>query len=230
MTEKQGIFTLLGGKVKMHHSKYNPTSDAVWLAALPDVEPKNILDVGVGSGGVALCLHHHFPNSAITGVDVSDEMLTICAKNAELNNCKIELINQDILNWSTAKTFDLVVSNPPYFKGTPSLENPIAHHNADLTHWVRRCIARVRPQGYFCTIIDASRTSEVIGVISKHCGDVTIIPLFGKKHTAERVLIKCRNCSKGKSIINIGFPMNYEPILRDGLTIQNILSNINEQC
>jgi len=226
MHETQEIFTLMGGKVKMYRSEYNPTSDAVWLAAMPDKAPTTILDVGIGTGAVALCLHHHFPNATITGIDISENMLTTCAQNAELNACQLELIQQDIIRWSTPRTFDLVVSNPPYFTGTPKKTNPNAHHNIDLSHWIRRCIARVRPQGYFCTIVDAACTGNVLGTMAKNCGDITIIPLFGAKKTAERVLIRGRLCSGGPSVIHIGYPMNYEPILRDGLTIRNILSNI----
>ena len=226
MTEKQEIFTLLDGRVKMLRSEYNTTSDAVWLAALPEVAPKKVLDVGIGTGGVALCLHHHFPDAKIMGIDIASDMLDICAKNAALNQCDIELDNQDILSWSTPRTFDLVVSNPPYFLGTPSKKHPDAHHNTDLTQWVRRCVARVRPMGYFCTIVDAARLGDVLYVIGKNCGSITIIPLFGSKQIAERVLIRGRVCDHGGSVIHIGHPMNYEPILRDGLTIQKILSNI----
>lgn len=230
MKEKQENFTLMGGKVKMKRSEYNPTSDAVWLAALPDVAPEKVLDVGIGTGGVSLCLQHHFPKAHITGIDISQDMLNICADNAKLNNYEFELINQDILTWSTPRTFDLVISNPPYFFGTPSTKHPNAHHNTDLTQWMRRCIARVRPMGYFCTIVDAARLSDVLWIMAKNCGSINIIPLFGSKKVAERVLLRGRLGNHGGSVIHIGYPMNYEPILRDGLTIQKILSNIYEQC
>ena len=226
MKEKQDIFTLLGGKIKMYRSQYNPTSDAVWLAALPDTAPKTILDVGIGSGGVALCLQHHFPKANITGLDISQTMLDICKKNAELNNFEFDLINQDILKWSTPKTFDLVVSNPPYFTGTPTKANPQAHHNANLGQWIRRCIARVKPRGYFCTIVDAGCMDTVIAEMSKNMGNITIIPLFGSKKIAERVLIRGRLGTKGVCTLHVGFPMNYEPILRKGLTIAKNLSII----
>ena len=45
MTEKQDIFTIMGGRVKMRRGIYNPTSDAVWLAAFVDDTPKTVLDV-----------------------------------------------------------------------------------------------------------------------------------------------------------------------------------------
>ena len=226
MTEKQEIFTLLNGAIKLYRSKYNPTSDAVWLAALPKHAPKTVLDVGIGTGGVSLCLQHHFPCAHITGLDNSSEMLDVCANNAELNNFEFELINRDLFRWSTPKTYDLVVSNPPYFIGTPAKNHPNAHHNTDLTKWIKNCIARVRPRGYFCTIIDTGRTAEVISTIAGKFGDITIIPLFGSKKSAERVLVSARLGSHGATVIYNGFSMNDTAILRDGLTISNILSNI----
>ncbi len=229
--ETQEIFTLLDGAVKMYRSAYNPTSDAVWLAAMPTIKPATILDVGVGSGGVSMCLHRHFPNAQITGIDISDEMLGVCGRNAQLNRFQMELFNQDITVWSTPRTFDLVVTNPPYFKGTESKNKPKnAHHNVDLCTWIRRSIARVRPSGQFCTIVDAGRMGDVLSVMSKSFGAITLIPLFGSKAIAERVLISGRACSAGPSVIHVGFPMNHAPILRDGLTIRNILSKIQPQC
>ena len=57
MSEKQDIFTMLGGQVRFWRGTYNPTSDAAWLAAFAaDVPAKTVLDVGVGTGGAILCL------------------------------------------------------------------------------------------------------------------------------------------------------------------------------
>ena len=218
MSEKQEIFSLLGGAVKMHRGFYNPTSDAVWLAAFAPKKVKTALDVGIGSGGVSLCLAAHNPKINIVGIDVSDDMLGLCSENIKLNKANIKLINADILNWKTSDTFDLVVSNPPYFKGTPAHHN--AHHNIDLPKWIKKCVARVKPRGYIAVIIDASVLSEVISVINEHCGDITILPLFGSKNIAERVLVRARMGVKGGTVIYSGRSMNDETILRDGLTIK----------
>ena len=56
MSTKQAIFTLMGGRIKMHRSFYNPTSDAVWLAAFAPKGIKNVLDVGIGTGGVGVAV------------------------------------------------------------------------------------------------------------------------------------------------------------------------------
>ncbi len=225
MNTKQEIFTLMSGRAKFWRSIYNPTSDAVWLAAFAPRNIKTVLDVGIGTGGVSLCLYANRPDIKITGLDISNDMLDICKHNAELNNIDIELINADITTWRENRTFDLVITNPPYFYGTPAKHN--AHHNADLKTWISRCIARVRPMGTFCIITDASTTATVISEMTKKLGDITILPLFGARNTAERVLISGRLGSHGITTIHRGLPMNYEPILRDGLTIADILSTLS---
>ena len=226
MPEKQANFTLLGGRVIMKRSIYNPTSDAVWLAAYVPIKAKQILDVGIGTGGVSLCILHRNPNAQITGIDISSEMLDACKINMELNNKQINLVNADILHWATPETFDLVVTNPPYFMGTPG--NTKAHHATDITRWIKRSIARVRPQGYFCMISDALITDIAISVLSdRHFGDIQIFPLFSKKHTAERVLIRAKQGVKTGTSLYCGTNMNNESILRSDLTIDEWLATLN---
>ena len=224
MTEKQAIFTLMGGRVHMRRGRYNPTSDAVWLAAFAPHGIKTVLDVGVGTGAVSLCIAANCSGIQLTGLDISPEMLAECEQNAKLNNTPIELINTDITTWHSARTFDLVITNPPYFRGTPARHN--AHHNADITKWVRRCIARVRPRGYFCTIVDATRIADVLAVMQSHCGDIQILPLFGAHHWAERILVRGRVGTRGGTTVWSGLAMNNDMILRDGLTIDTVLTRL----
>jgi len=226
MAQRQEIFTLMGGRVRLRRGRYNPTSDAVWLAALAaDTSAKTVLDVGIGTGGAALCLAAHMPGAAVTGLDTSPEMLAECADNAALNDRRLELINADIATWRTARTFDLVITNPPYFQGTPARHN--AHHNADLTVWTRRCLARVRPRGTFVTIVDAAAVATVIAAMHEKCGDIEIFPLFGAKKTAERTLLRGRVGTRGPSVLHSGLSMNTDVVLRDGLTIGTALSKLS---
>ena len=220
---------MLGGRVRLYRGTYNPTSDAAWLAAFAaDIPAKTVLDIGVGTGGAILCLLANNNIKSATGIDVSDKMLAECAKNAKLNNRNIELINADIMNWRTPRTFDLVITNPPYFRGTPASHN--AHHNANIVKWTKKSVARVRPHGTFCTIVDAAVASEVISAISGTCGDIAVSPLFSTKHTAERVIIRARVGSHGPTVVYDGLSMNCDLVLRDGLTISNTLATLDAQC
>lgn len=228
MSEKQANFTLLNGRVIMKRGIYNPTSDAVWLAAYAPNNAKNILDVGIGTGGVSLCLMTHNPSAKYTGIDISQDMLDACTENLTLNSKTAKLINADILNWSTKETFDLVITNPPYFKGTPA--NHKAHHGVDIAKWVKHSIARVKPSGYFCIISDAKTTDVILAILnSKHFGDIQIFPLFSNKTSAERVLIRARQGVKTGTTLYNGTNMNNESILRSGLTIDMLLARIGAQ-
>ncbi len=226
MAEKQAIFTLMGGRVKIARGIYNPTCDAVWLAACAaDIRAHSVLDVGVGTGGAILCLMANNPNiTNAVGIDISTDMLTECAHNAELNGKSIELIHGDILSWRTSRTFDLVITNPPYFNGTPARHN--AHHNADIKQWIKRATARVKPRGTICTIIDAAVLADVVSILNTCCGDITIIPLFSNKQSAERVLVRARVGTHGGAAVYRGLDMNCDYVLRDGLTISATLSKL----
>ena len=226
MSEKQENFTLLNGRVTMARGFYNPTSDAVWLAAYAPSTSKTVLDVGIGTGGVSLCMLARFPELQITGIDISDQMLNECRQNMLLNKRNINLLRQDILTWSTTDRFDLVITNPPYFKGTPAIHN--AHHNADISNWIKNCCARVSSNGHICTIVDVLCLDNVITAIkSKNFGDIQIFPLFGAKNTAERVLIRAKQNSHTGTTLYCGTHMNNDNILRDGLTIDALLSTLN---
>ena len=228
MIQKQAIFTLMGGRVKFARGIYNPTCDAVWLAAMAaDVRAKSVLDIGVGTGGAILCLMANNPDiKTAVGLDTSKQMLAECEHNAELNGKTIELINADIMTWRTPRTFDLVITNPPYFRGTPAHHN--AHHNADISNWIKRAVARVKPRGTICAIVDSAVLANVISVLSATCGDISIFPLFSKKTTAERVLVSARVGTHGISTVNRGLDMNCDLVLRDGLTIAATLSKLGQ--
>jgi tRNA1Val (adenine37-N6)-methyltransferase len=226
MSEKQGNFTLLNGKVIVHRGIYNPTSDAVWLAAFVPHGIKSVLDVGIGTGGVSLCLKQHQPDIEITGLDISKEMIEECKINMDLNNTKANLIETDINDYSTAQTFDCVITNPPYFNGTPAKH--LAHHNANIKKWVEQSAARVKPGGWFCIIVDTLIADKVISSLhKKHFGNLQILPLFGAKITAERVLIRAKQGVKTGMTVYKGLSMNNDSILRDGLTIDSLLATLD---
>ena len=86
----------------------------------------------------------------------------------------------------------------------------------------------MNPNGYICIIIDTLCTNRVITVLTeKHFGDIQIFPLFSTKHSAERVMIKAKQNSKTGTTLYSGTSMNNDAILRDGLTIDALLSTLD---
>jgi len=75
-----------------------------------------ILDIGTGSGVIAIALSKNMPGSNVTATDISNDALIITRENCKLNNVEIQLINHNILNHNENlnNTFDIIVSNPPY--------------------------------------------------------------------------------------------------------------------
>jgi release factor glutamine methyltransferase len=77
-----------------------------------------IIDIGTGSGCIAIALAVNFPDSEITGIDISEKALKTASENAKLNNVEITLLKADIFNHELYKMHDvdLIVSNPPYVR------------------------------------------------------------------------------------------------------------------
>ncbi len=76
-----------------------------------------ILDIGTGSGCIAISLAKNLPEAELYALDVSEEALQIAKKNAIENNVKVNFINTDILKLNSIDVnFDVIVSNPPYVR------------------------------------------------------------------------------------------------------------------
>ncbi len=74
----------------------------------------SIIDLGTGSGCIAITLKSKLPNSSIDAVDISSDALDVAKENAKLNNVDINFYNGDML--STNKKYDAIISNPPYIR------------------------------------------------------------------------------------------------------------------
>jgi release factor glutamine methyltransferase len=92
-----------------------------------------VLDIGTGSGCIAISLAKHLATSEVFAIDVSEKALAVAKKNSELNDVKVNYINVDILkindlkelathNPQLATQFDVIVSNPPYVRNLEKSE------------------------------------------------------------------------------------------------------------
>jgi release factor glutamine methyltransferase len=78
-------------------------------------QPFNLLDIGTGSGCIAISLKKNLPKAQVSAIDISPEALQTAKENAAINNVEVNFIQDDILH-SKFKTQDLklIISNPPY--------------------------------------------------------------------------------------------------------------------
>ena len=87
-------------------------------------EPIKILDIGTGSGCIAISLAKHLPEAQVFAVDISESALKIAKENADRNGVEVEFIKANILEsslWEDVALqqmvfFDIIVSNPPYVR------------------------------------------------------------------------------------------------------------------
>lgn len=73
-----------------------------------------ILDIGTGSGCIAITLKKELPHASISALDVSKEALCVAMKNAQHLGVHVHFIHADLMEWTSDEKWDVIVSNPPY--------------------------------------------------------------------------------------------------------------------
>ena len=76
--------------------------------------PKKVLDVGTGSGCIALMMKSIFPNSEVTGIDISEEAIQLANENSKLNSLEVSFFQSNLLENVEESDHDLIVANLPY--------------------------------------------------------------------------------------------------------------------
>jgi len=84
------------------------------LVLLRGLETPAVLDVGTGSGAIALALADEHAGARVTGIDVSPEALALACENVERTGLAVSLAARDLFSGLPGGPYDLVVSNPPY--------------------------------------------------------------------------------------------------------------------
>jgi len=92
-----------------------PETELLVELALERLPPRGrVLDMGTGSGAIAVALAHARPDAAVTALDVSAGALAVAARNAAANGATVRFLQSDWFGALTDESFDLIVSNPPY--------------------------------------------------------------------------------------------------------------------
>lgn len=86
----------------------------VGSANIFEVASGQIVDIGTGSGCIAISLKKNLPQFGVSAIDISADALKTAKENAKLSEVKVEFIEADILDWHTSSQISLIISNPPY--------------------------------------------------------------------------------------------------------------------
>lgn len=89
-----------------------------WIVQDYSTQKANILDLGTGSGCIAIALSKRLSEAIVEACDISDEALTVAKENGKRNEVKVSFFHHDMLDLSTPlpHPYDILVSNPPYIK------------------------------------------------------------------------------------------------------------------
>jgi release factor glutamine methyltransferase len=86
------------------------------LALISELERPRVLDVGTGSGAIALAIADEHPGACVTGIDTSPGALAVARENVGRTELAVELSERDLFDGLPRGPWDLVVSNPPYVR------------------------------------------------------------------------------------------------------------------
>ena len=148
------------------------------LATRPDSAPR-VVDLGTGSGAIALALKHAQPGAAVTALDASGGALEVARANAAALRLDVRLVSG---NWWSAvqgERFDIAVSNPPYIALHDPHLTALAHEPAialtagidgldALRHIIDHAAAHLRPGGWLLLEHGHDQGESVRGLLLQH--------------------------------------------------------------
>jgi release factor glutamine methyltransferase len=121
--------------------------------------PLQILEVGTGSGCIAIALLKKLPNAQITAVDISNEAIKVASANAIANNTAITFITLDFLDettWLGLGSYDIIISNPPYIADNE--KESMAGHVLDFEPHTALFVTNNNPLIFYTALANFGKT------------------------------------------------------------------------
>ena len=147
------------------------------LEHLRGMETPRVLDVGTGTGAIALAIVDEHPDAHVTAIDASPEALALARENMEVvgTNGRLRLAEHDLTEGLGNDAFDLVVSNPPYIEpeDIDTLQPEVRDWEpriALVAHGATEAVARaateaLRPRGWVVLEIAENQAENVAGLL-----------------------------------------------------------------
>ena len=144
------------------------------LVLLAGLEQPRVLDVGTGSGAIALAIADEHPGAVVTGIDCSEEALSLAAVNVARTGISIALAYHDLFQGLPDGQWHLVVANPPYVEPTElaGLDPEVRDGSLMVRSWRRGPSRRSRGLQLPCSLPQVrsrSRSARASRLQSRHC-------------------------------------------------------------
>jgi tRNA1Val (adenine37-N6)-methyltransferase len=165
-----GVFRFKQFEVRQEGSAMRINTDGVLIAAIAtQKEPAHILDIGTGTGVIALMLAQRYPEAFVDAVEVDLSAAETARYNFENSpfELRMNLFPADILHFDSIFKYDLVVSNPPYFvndlKNTEPSKSIARHADEDFfEQMVRKVSTILSEDGVFWVILPVKQARDFI--------------------------------------------------------------------
>ena len=135
-----------GSRFKVDHNVLIPRPETEELVQwiLDDLKDQiredfSILDIGTGSGCIAVSLAKNLPGANVTAMDISEKALQVARTNSQINNVQVNFLKKDILGSEISEKFDIIVSNPPYVRELEKeeMQKNVLEHEPGLALYVK---------------------------------------------------------------------------------------------
>ena len=127
-----------------------------------------ILDIGTGTGLIALMMAQRFPESSVLGIDIDPEAVAQATENVRLSpfSKRIKILQEDLMKFDDTDDFDAIVSNPPYFVDSlecPDDQRTMARHTVSLTYegLIRQAFRLLKDEGCLSLVIPSESRSLI---------------------------------------------------------------------
>ena len=170
-------------------------TDGVLLGAWVNANnSQSILDIGTGSGLIALMLAQRFPESTVTGIEL-DNPSFLQAQTNSVNSPfakRVHIINDDFIKHNFNQKFDLIVSNPPFYKGnttTGKTERDRARHEEHLPQvdFLAKAIQILNPAGKLAVVLPKEEGEHFIEkALKKEIFASKLTRVFGAPNAPEK--------------------------------------------
>ena len=127
-----------------------------------------ILDIGTGTGLIALMMAQRYPEAEVTGIDIDEDAVAQAVENVSLSpfSERVRIYRQDIVNFADTIGFDAIVSNPPYFIDSlacPDDQRTIARHAVSLTYeqLMHQVYRLLKDEGRFSVVVPSDCRAKI---------------------------------------------------------------------
>ncbi len=137
-----------------------------------------IIDLGTGSGCIAITLKKLLPNSLVTAYDISSDALEVACENARLNKAEINFVNKSMEN--IEGTYDLIISNPPYIAHNEEIEEVVKNNEPSIALYadnnglyfyeiiLKQTLNHLNKNGVITFEIGQTQAKDIIKLINKY--------------------------------------------------------------